>query len=438
LRKYHLVILASALLLMLSSCGGDTEVGSGLLSSDELEIVEVTDFDIRMTHMSPEPIEQPISNFIRRHSLGTLDDPLFGQLAASFYVRPVVALSPVFEGGTLDSVALALRIDSTRTYGLSNAQHNIVVYHLEEPIDNVDSIFTNEILALEAEPIGRLDRLNPEDIDSFPILDLLTRDTTLLDGLIRVPLDLEFGQMIFDDELNNGDPVGFESLVNGFYVTSTSNNSLLQLDLADLNSSLLFFYKDSLGDARNFTYPFGSQAPVIFEYDIAGSQMESAIADPTNQSTFFLQGHAGTIIEIDIADILREQDRFVNFTTLDFYVNQEITFDTSRFALPDGLDLFVRNEDDNLVPILDLEIAVNAGQIGGIFNGFRETRISDDVIRYQMNITNYIKELFAGSEDRTTLYLIIRNRVETPNNVILYGPDHPDFPATLRLTYTNS
>jgi len=116
----------------------------------------------------------------------------------------------------------------------------------------------------------------------------------------------------------------------------------------------------------------------------------------------------------------------------------QVTFDTSRFALPDGLDLFVRNEDDNLVPILDLEIAVNAGQIGGIFNGFRETRISDDVIRYQMNITNYIKELFAGSEDRTTLYLIIRNRVETPNNVILYGPDHPDFPATLRLTYTNS
>ena len=90
------------------------------------------------------------------------------------------------------------------------------------------------------------------------------------------------------------------------------------------------------------------------------------------------------------------------------------------------------------MPILDLEIAINTGQIGGIFNGFRQTRIDDNTVKYQLNITNFVKELFRGVEDRTTLYLIIRNRVETPNNVILYGPDHPDFPATLRLTYTNS
>ncbi len=423
---------------MLSSCGDETEVGSGLLSSDDLEIVEETDFDIRITHLPPTPIDQPITNFIRRHSLGTLDGPLFGQLSAAFYGRPIVALAPVFEGGTLDSVALALRIDSLRTYGSSNAQHNIEVFHLTEPIDNVDSIRTDEILAFDPEPIGRLDRLNPDDLDSFAVLDVFTRDSIFIDGLIRVPIDLEFGQAIFDDNLNNGDPIGFMSLVNGFLVTSTSNNSLLQLDLADLNSALLFFYRDSLGTPRNFTYPFGSEAPVFFEYDITGSLMESVIADSNNQSTFFLQGHTGTILEIDISDLLRERDRFVNLATLEFYVNQDITFDTSRFALPEGLDLFVRNDDDNLVPILDLEIAINTGQIGGIFNGFRQTRIDDNTVKYQLNITNFVKELFRGVEDRTTLYLIIRNRVETPNNVILYGPDHPDFPATLRLTYTNS
>ena len=59
---------------MLSSCGDETEVGSGLLSSDDLEIVEETDFDIRITHLPPTPIDQPITNFIRRHSLGTLDE----------------------------------------------------------------------------------------------------------------------------------------------------------------------------------------------------------------------------------------------------------------------------------------------------------------------------------------------------------------------------
>ena len=388
--------------------------------------------------MPPTPIGQPVSNFIRRHSLGTLDGPLFGDLSASFYARPVLALAPVFEGGTLDSVALALRIDTSRTYGLRNAQHNIRVFHLSESLDNIDSLSTDEILAFDPEPIGILDRLDPSEIDSFAILDVFTRDSMFIDGLIRVPIDQEFGQMIFDDNLNNGDVIGFQSLINGFYVTSTSNNSLLQLDLSDLNSSLLFFYKDSLGTERNFTYPFGSQAPVIFEYDIAGTLLEETIADSLNESTLFVQGHTGTILEIDISDILRERERFVNLATLEFYVNQEITFDTARFALPDGLDIFVMDERGELVPIIDLEIGINSGQVGGIFNGLRETRISEGVVMYQLNITNFVKELFGGSEDRTTLYLLVRNRVESPNNVILNGTDHPEFPATLRLTYTNS
>lgn len=424
---------------MLSSCGGETEVGSGLLSSDDLEVVEVSDFEIRMRHVPPSPIEQPISNFISRHSLGTLDGPLFGQSSASFYARPVVSLNPVFEGGRLDSVALTLRIDSVNSsYGFSNALHNIEVFHLQESIDNFDSILTNEIITLEPEPLGTLEGLNPDDLDSFVILDVFSRDTMFVNNLISVPIDIEFGQMIFDDNDNNGDPQGIQSLINGFYVTSTSDNSLLQIDLSDVNSSLLFFYRDSLGDERNFTYPFGSQAPVVFEQDISNSQLEAAIADSLNQSTFFLQGHTGTILEIDISDILSESDRFVNFSSLEFYVNQDITFDTLQFALPNGLDLFLRDDQDNFVPIQDLEIAIMEGQIGVFFDGLRQTRISDNVVKYEMNITNYVKELFAGDEDRTNLYLLVRNRVETPNSVILYGPDHPEFPVTLRLTYTNS
>jgi len=436
LSKFHFIFIAVICISGFTSCADDTEVGSGLLSSEDLEVQEISDFDITIKHIPPSPLNQIRGSFTPRHSVGTLDSREFGQMSASFYTRPVLSLAPVFNNGTFDSVALTLRLDTSRTYGSNGAQHNLEVFLLEESIDNIDTIATDQTFATSAEPIGTLSRLTPSQLDSTVILDF-RNDTTYVNNLAVIPLDSAFGQAIFDDTVNNGDVNGFLEIVKGFYVTSESNNSLLQIDLADLNSSLLFYYKDSLGDARQFPYRFGGSAPLNFDYEIEGSEMESAITDSLNQSVFYVQGHAGTVLEIDISDILSEQERFINFVTLEFFVSQETNIDTSLFSLPQALDILIEDEEGNLVPIIDLAIAQAAGQATSIFDGFKEV-VDNNVVKYKMNLTNHIKTVFKEVEDQTTLYLTISNRVDTPNNVILYGPDHPVFPAKLRLTYTKS
>jgi len=171
LNRFHFILLAIIFICGLTACADDTEVGSGLLSSEDLEVIEISDFDIKVKHIAPMPIDQITGSFIARHSLGTLDSRQFGKMSSSFYARPVVSLSPVFTNGTFDSVALTFLMDTTRTYGILNAQHNIKVYELEESIDALDTISSDQAFAISTDPIGTLDRLNPADLDSTVILD---------------------------------------------------------------------------------------------------------------------------------------------------------------------------------------------------------------------------------------------------------------------------
>ena len=434
LGSIRLIILAF-LIGGLASCGDDTEVGSELLSSEDLEVVEVDDFNLILRHIEPTPICQLRAAPALRPYLGTLDNRFFGKSESSVYVRPVVSLFPVFEGGSYDSVALTIPVDTMEIFGAPNAQHNFEVFRLLETLDNIDTTTTDQEFMVSEEPLGILEKVNPIDLDSTLLINF-TGDSTFVNNLIRIPLDPAFGQEIFEDPDIHADLAGFAENVNGFHIKSRSNNSLLQLDLNNQNSSLIFYYKDSLGTSRNFQYSFGGIAPLNFTYDIAGSDMEEAIANEASQEVFYIQGHAGTTIEIDVSDLTREADKFINLVTLEFFVSKEFNQDTTSFPLPTAFDLMKKGEDGKLTPIQDIENAQTSGLIDILFDGNRE--VTDSIISYKMNITNYVKALFDGSEDQTLLYLTVRNRVQTPNNVILYGPQHPTYPTKLKLTYTKS
>jgi hypothetical protein len=58
-------------------------------------------------------------------------------------------------------------------------------------------------------------------------------------------------------------------------------------------------------------------------------------------------------------------------------------------------------------------------------------------IKYEMNITTHLIDVLNGREG-DILYLRIANKVNNPATAVLYGPNHPQFPARLKLTYTKS
>lgn len=444
MRKIQSLVFTLSFLCLLFSCADQTDVGSGLLGSEDLEVTFTDDFDIVFTQIAPAPLTQSRAlNADRTHSLGTLTSAAFGESSASFYVIPTVAantIAPDFRGSFLDSIALTFQVDTSSLYGNPLAFHDIEVFELEERIVDLDTILTDQTFSIKDEPLGVVNRFVPGFLDSILLLDS-DGDTMYAPNVLRIPLNrtrFGFGQKIFSDTLNNNTAEGLNSILNGFYVRSTSNNSLLQLNLNDAFSSLIFYYRDSSLTNQNYPYRFDDLRPQNFSYDISGSEVEQNIATPTPDGLFYLQGQAGTTIEIDISDVKQKfDDPFINFASVEIFVQQDGLFDNALFPYPPALDLFVYTENGDFIPVIDLGIGQIGGQTAGVFDGEAIEDGNSVIFKYEMNITNHLKEIFKDTQP-SKLYLIVRDRVQTPNSLILYGPDHPTLGAKLKLTYTKS
>lgn len=435
---YALTLLS---LLGLGSCADDTEVGSGLLGADDIEVISLDDFDLVITQLGPQAIAQIGDDvpLFQRHSLGGITNAEFGSISSSFYIRPQLpagTLVPNFANATLDSVAIILKVDSARFYGNPRGLHDISVYALEEPYEVTDTVRTDQELLRSEEPVGTVERVVLSELDSIFLLDGFGLMTSFEDAL-RITLRRRFGSDIFQDTARNNTEEGIAELINGFYVESTSGNSIAQFDLNDEVSSMVFFYKDSLSINQNFPYRFGTYNPTNFIHDISGSNLEQAIADNGADDRLFLQGHSGPTIEIDIADVLSVEEPFINLATLEFFVDQSSLIDTVLFGYPLAVDLFTLDSSGVLVPVVDLNIGREVGQTLGIFNGSIENDDFNELVRYEMNITNHVKGIFDGTQS-SKLFLTVRDRIQNPNSVVIFGPNHPTFPAKLKLTYTKS
>lgn len=441
MRRVAFYALTLLLLLGLGSCADETEVGSSLLGAEDLEIISRDDFNLRVTQLRAQPIAQIGDDvaLFQRHSLGNLDNVEFGSVATSFYIRPQLpagSITPNFTGGILDSVAIVLKVDSARFYGNPRALHDISVYSLNEPYEVEDTVKTDQVLQRSEEPVGTIERVVLDELDSLFLLDGFGLTTSFADALF-IKLNRRFGSDIFQDTARNDTEEGIAELINGFYVESTSGNSIAQFDLNDEVSSMVFFFKDSLGINQNFPYRFGTYNPANFSYDISGSNLEQALIDSSADDRLFLQGHAGATIEIDIDDVLSVEDPFINLATLEIFVDQKSLIDSMLFNYPLTLDLSTVNEDGTLEPVIDLNIGQEVGQTLGIFNGSLSRDNLTEIVSYEMNITNHVKEIFNGTRS-SKLILSVRDRVQNPNSVVIFGPNHPTFPARLKLTYTKS
>jgi len=420
----------------LNSCADDTNVGSDLLGSEDIEVLFTDDFDLTMNQEGPIPFGY---NRLLFHSLGTLDDSAFGSFQSSFSVRPELSsfsAFPNFTGATYDSAALVLKIDTSRYYGNPRALFDIEVFELLESIDDIDTFQTDQVFMMSQDPIGSITRLVPGDLDSTLFLD--TRgDSTYLQDVILIKLNRQFGGRIFADMENNNTASGFASLLDGLFVKSSSSNSIVQIDLRDAASSLTFFYKDSTGTAANFPYRFSSDNPVTFAYDLGSSIVAQTIDDGPLDNQYYIQGHAGSIVELDISDINRLDDPFVNHASIEVTVQGDSFIDTSLFAWPLALDILTREEDGSFRQVIDLELGNTTGTLDGVFEGGLVIDAEENIARYEMNITTHLKEVLKGT-NTPILYLTVRNRVQNPNSLIIFGPDHPTYPARLKLTYTKS
>jgi hypothetical protein len=432
LNRILLFIWALTIICGFWACTDDTPVGSGILSADDIGIGFTDEVPLSFTQSGPMPL---CFNFSNLRSLGILEDENTGRLEASFYVRPLpnpTMINPNFSGASFDSLVLALTLDTTRTYGRGNSNFDFQVFELTESLPFQDTFCTNFSLPImESQLIGESLRVVPSRIDSIVLPTRL--DSMFINNAVTVRLN-DLGERIFADSLNNLSAAGLEIITDGLFIRASSFNALVQVNFSDLNTSLVLFYTDSTGNDMTYQYLFSSAFPLTYDHDIAGSLLEETIANGPVEDQYFVNGHGGAMIEVDLSQILEEDFEVINHVGLEVTVTEDRVNDADLFDLPQTLDLFTSVDGMNFVPIEDLRLSV-INRLPNLFDGELRNDSARDVMTYEMNITTHVKEMLNGS-GQSSIFLQVRDGVQNPNSIIIYGPDHPVNPAKVNITYT--
>lgn len=425
------IVLASV------ACSDDTEVGYGLLSQEELDVQFKEDLPLVMKTIDSGPYRTYTTGVFVLPSLtiGQTEDPIFGSLTSDIYFSPsLLTNQPLeFSGGTYDSIVLTIRIDTSLYYGSTDAEHNLRIHQLTNPITN-DTLRSDASFDVLSNSLGSVDGVIPSNIDT--VLVPSQTDSTFIKELdiIRIPLDNALGRSLFADSIAHTSTLALREIFPGFRISDETSNSLFGIR----NTSFVtLYYHNAAGAFREYRYFLngGPYTPHI-QHDYAGTPIESLIDVPVSgEQSLYLQGLSGPDVSIDVSAIHDLDNILINHATLEFYLEEQGGRDTLLFPYADQLILQTQGESG----LIDIEDVVIAGGLSDrrFFGGIRQQDATKNVFKYEMSITTHLINVFRGRQE-DIIYLRIGNKLINPATTILYGPNHPEFPAKLKLTYTKS
>ncbi len=449
-----------AMTLTIVSCTKSTTIGADLLEQDQASInftdtitlVTSTHKENSIKVYAPVPQEARIESYIR-HLCSNFTDPIFGTTESSIYAQFRVDqnLSPNFEGLVLDSLVLSMVYDSSGIYGDIEEMHEFEVYRITEDLGtDLDLNYnSDQSYQVGTTPIGTAQFI-PRISDSLMVKEYrfagdssAVIERTLAPHL-RITLDTTLGkELLAIDNESLGTNDAFLPIFKGLYIKDLMNtNSMLSFNLFSSTSGITIYFHEEANPEKRAQYQFRvtglSTRLSTFKTELSPT-VSSAISNPaTGDSILYLQGMAGPYIKVDIpyADAFRDQIA-VNKAELEFTVaNQQ---DMNLFPPPEQIVLSQRNENGEFSVISDVNFAsarVNASI--GLFDFFGGSpEEANGVQTYSMNISAELQRIIDGDTDSSTFYISVYPKHEKANGVILYGAEHPQYPAKLKLTYTN-
>ena len=319
--------LLGLIVLALWSCDDPTEVGSTILTDDDLPI-KVVELDVDFTQQKGNAIttyQAPGTSQLNHGQSGIIQDNIFGRTEASFsmQMRTISKFVPDNTNRIVDSVVLYLYLDSTSTYGPLTTQ-KIEVLRLDQSIDGLNSYEADEELSVGSS-LGTF-TINP----SYTI-----SDTNEAGPFVRFELSNDLGAELFMlDSFGRANDSAFIENFKGFQIRTTEPSDCLlgfkpyRSTDQNVNTSLRVFYRDSLTQDTSLTLIIAPTfryfaTPVIqhYQYDYTGSLVQDYLDSPSD-SLLFIQGNGGVNIDLSIPDItslggavINKAELFVPFNT---------------------------------------------------------------------------------------------------------------------------
>jgi len=411
------------------------EESIGIDLQPEEDIFSVSGVDTFTVSAISVPEDSLRSDGLTVGLVGAYIDPVFGLTKASHYTElRLTDANPVFHGDTssvenlvIDSLILNLAFDTNSDipiYGSTGAQY-FQVFEVTDSLDANEAYYTNQSLSVIEEDLVS---------EGMNLIAPNYRDSSIVDGVafrpsIRIPLDAELGERIFEASEGDGlSAIEFLEVIKGLKITVDENaggvdftrSGIISFNSFSGVSRMELYYRDTGTDPDStLFYDFeirGSTGKFnAYEHDfIRGGepslvrQVIDGIESP-GQDDLYAQAAAGVKIIIDFPHI----EELKEIEGLAIAKAQLIlplrTADGDRFPPPESLIVFGLDENGDSFFIDDfLE-----GGAGGIYN--------ENTGEYRFFITRFIQQILIEERDLYGLEIVAERSTFTANRVVIEG-----------------
>ena len=440
-----------------TSCSDPSLLGADLFNNEKLNLQFTDTLTINAVN---EPADSFIVNTKTTASLdylllGNVADPVFGPTEAQIFSQfRFSGVTTPTEVATADSfsVYLELYYNSANVYGDTTANQKVSVYRLTEEIPD-ETLYSSKVFKSEPTPIGSVTfKPTPnttERIVTRTIVDSVKFDTTFAAPRIRIPLNMNFAQLLKDTSIfRDGaafSATGFTKWLKGLVIkVDNKTGCMMAFDFGSSKFTGIKMYYRKKGDKNESTLSFPSSGLIKYSHfnlDYANGSIQPFLRNQKKaDEKLFVQGMSGVNVKLEFPYLQSLGKIVINKAELELTAVNE---GTNMDAFPAIDQLVLRTAQFDPIYDLGLDPAYNRGPgvralerltTGG---GFVRTETANTVQykKYYLNLTTHLQQMFNGKQG-TTLYLLPLFKEEKGSRVVLFGPKSATFRSKLNITYT--
>lgn len=433
--------LIAGLVLGILSCNDPLQIGTELVDDNDVDFFTTDTFQVNgLTTQLDSIVAYNITSMVQsRLRLGNIIDPIFGGYKSNIVsqILPTSSSRPIYT--VIDSVVLALEVDTASLYGMDNPVFDIMVKKLKDPLNPLQAYYADQTFDTDG-IIGMASGVVQPAEDSMEIVRITSfnfKDTLNVPSHLRITLDKSLGQQILD--IDSTDYTRIDSFTNAFpglFVEVTNNsNGLIPLNLSGSESRLIVYY-DSRSGFLEFGYSLGSVVFGTAEHDYSTGLIDGHVDNSTlSKDKLFTQGGAGPSISVSFPSIENLGSAIINEAILEFTVLTLSGDDMDLYPLPGRIYTF-HKPDSIYTPTNDVLDAFQFADIE-LFGGspIEVSNGGNIQYTYKLNVSEHLQKIVNG-EALNEIVIQLASKATAPNRVVFAGQNDPNNPIKLKLTYT--
>ena len=433
------------------SCTEPTLIGSELLEEDRANLNFKNDIPltVKTVNGTPVPTYSPfITLQLNRFLLGQLEDPIFGTSTASVYSQlAFLGDRPVTKAPTIDSVILSLAYDTIGNYGDLSQPIELEVLRVQEDIATFENYTSEQSFVSDPIPIGKLSFV--PSFDSVQVADYRGDEPvfTTEPAHVRIPINTEVARELFAaDTMVYQSDTTFKQFFKGLHIrTPNPTAGVVAFRFDRAISRLSVYYSSAVSnDSSEYRFPFifTDVRTSHFTHETQGAAIENSM-DTDNADFLYLQGMAGSNIEVSFPDLSSLENVVVNKAELEFTVASNENLDQYPIV-PQLIASSVVNAERAVIDDVRAALIGQNPLNSDVFGGVPVTE--NNITTYRINISDHFQDILEGGKTNSIIigagaeesiyYNAIGAKATRANRVILYGPSHPTLSPKLNLTFT--